>query len=89
MNWLMKQPEVSQAQRIPELTLEELLTELTKYGRPRVGMFDGTWNCTVEMNTNTIGADFKCASDFKHTSPISAARQCLERVYKAIEAYRT
>jgi hypothetical protein len=73
-----------------EPTLEELLIELSTYGKPRVGMYseDGTWHCTIEMNTNTVGAEFKCASDFKQPTPTVAAKQCLERVLKAVEQYR-
>jgi hypothetical protein len=71
-------------------TLEELLMELKHYGKPRVGMYSdkGTWHCNVEMNTNTVGADFKCASDFDMPTPTDAAKQCLERVLKAVEQYR-
>ena len=70
-------------------TLEELLTELKCYGQPRVGMYsnDG-WFCSIEMNTNTVGAGFKCSSDFKMPTPTDAAKQCLERVLKAVEQYR-
>jgi hypothetical protein len=69
-------------------TLEEMLIELSTYGKPRVGMFDRGWHCNVEMNTNTVGADFKCASDFGMATPTDAAKQCLERVLKAVEQYR-
>ena len=69
--------------------LEEILEELKQYGKPRVGMYgDDGWHCNVEMNTNTVGADFKCASDFKQPTPTIAAKQCLERVLKAVEQYR-
>jgi hypothetical protein len=70
-------------------TLEEILEELKHYGKPRVGMYsEEGWHCNVEMNTNTVGADFKCASDFKQPTPTTAAKQCLERVLKAVEQYR-
>jgi hypothetical protein len=69
-------------------TLEELLDELKHYGKPRVGMYDGGWYCSVEMNTNTVGAEFKCASNFDIPTPTDAAKQCLERVLKAVEQYR-
>jgi hypothetical protein len=69
-------------------TLEELLMELVKYGKPRVSMLGGGWHCNVEMNTNTVGADFKCASEFDISTPTEAAKQCLERVLKAVEQYR-
>jgi hypothetical protein len=69
-------------------TLEELLMELKHYGKPRVGMFDSGWHCNIEINTNTVGADFKCASEFGISTPTDAAKQCLERVLKAVEQYR-
>jgi hypothetical protein len=71
-------------------TLEELLNELKCYGKPRVGIYsdNGTWHCTIEMNTNTVGADFKCASEFGIATPTDAAKQCLERVLRAVEQYR-
>lgn len=91
MNWLAKVTPISQAVKVDQLTLEEIMLELKNYGRPRVGMYgdDGTWHCSVEMNTNTVGADFKCSSDFKQPTPTHAAKQCLERVLKAVEQYRS
>jgi hypothetical protein len=71
-------------------SLEELLGELLQYGQPRVGVYGsgGGWHCSVEMNTNTVGADFKCKSEFNHETPTEAARLCLERVLKAVDHYR-
>jgi hypothetical protein len=69
-------------------TLEELLMELKHYGKPRVSFLGEGWHSNVEMNTNTVGADFKCASDFGMATPTEAAKQCLERVLKAVEQYR-
>jgi len=69
-------------------TLEELLMELKHYGKPRVGMFDSGWHCNIEMNTNTVGADFKCSSEFDIPTPTEAAKQCLERVLRAVEQYK-
>jgi hypothetical protein len=71
-------------------SLEELLVELLQYGQPRVGVYgsDCKWSCSVEMNTNTVGADFKCRSEHNHSTPTEAARVCLERVLKAVEQYR-
>jgi hypothetical protein len=71
-------------------SLEELLIEMFQYGQPRIGVYnsDGGCHCSVEMNTNTVGADFKCRSEFNHSTPTEAARVCLERVLKAVEQYR-
>jgi hypothetical protein len=75
---------------LEQKSLEELLIELLKYGQPRVGVYNsnGQWHCSVEMNTNTVGADFKCKSEFNHATPTEAARLCLERVLKAVDHYR-
>ena len=71
-------------------SLEELLIELLQYGQPRVGVYgsSGEWHCSIEMNTNSVGAEFKCRSDYDHPTPTDAARVCLERVLKAVEQYR-
>ena len=89
MMWLVKTDETP-AFRLNDATLEELLQELFRYGKPRVGVYgsDGLWHCTVEMNTNTVGADFKCSSNFDLPNPTEAAKQCLERVIKAVEQYK-
>jgi hypothetical protein len=73
---------------VKQPTLEELLMELKQYGKPRVSMIGEGWHCNVEMNTNTVGADFKCASEFGISTPTDAAKQCLERVLRAVEQYR-
>lgn len=90
MNWLTTTPKIADATLIKDMTLEETMTELLKYGKPRVGVYssDETWHCTVEMNTNTVGATFECKSDFKQPTPTHAAKQCLERVLKAVEQYK-
>jgi hypothetical protein len=89
MNWLAKVTPINESTRIQDLSLQELLLELKKYGKPRVGMYsEEGWHCNVEMNTNTVGADFKCSSDFKQPTPTDAAKQCLDRVIKAVEQYR-
>lgn len=90
MNWLTLPPKIDDATLIKDLSLEETMAELLKYGKPRVGVYssDETWHCNVEMNTNTVGATFECKSDFKHPTATSAAKQCLERVLKAVEQYK-
>jgi hypothetical protein len=90
MNWLAKVTPISNATKLEQMSLEELLLELKNYGKPRVGIYgsDELWHCTVEMNTNTVGADFKCSSSFDHPTPVSAAKECLERVLKAVEQYK-
>lgn len=62
-------------------TLEGVLQDLTKYGRPRLScMDDMTWYCSIEVFVTGKGIDFKVASDFKQKTPLNAAHQCHERV---------
>lgn len=89
--WLVKNNEIP-ATKLQDATLEELLLELKNYGKPKVGMYgsgtDETWHCSIDMNTNTVGAEFKCRSEFDMATPTLAAKQCLERVLKAVEQYK-
>ncbi len=68
--------------------LEDVLTDLARYGRPRVGMYsdDGTWLCAMDVNISPIGAKFEVRSDFKQTTPMAAAQQCRERLHAAIKS---
>lgn len=90
MNWLTRVTPISEARKVEDMTLEQLLNELVNYGRPRLGIYgsDMKWTCSVEMNTNTVGADFTCRSDHNHPSSTSAAKQCLERVLNAVKQYQ-
>lgn len=80
----------AEAHRVPEEVLEDILLELLNYGRPTVGVYgsDMKWHCGVEMNTNTVGSDFKVRSDWNHNTPIEAAKVCRERVLKAVAIYK-
>lgn len=66
--------------------LQSVLLDLARYGRPRLGMYgsDGTWRCSVEMNTTSVGVDFNVASDFKQADPLSAALQCRKNLHEAL-----
>lgn len=61
------------------------LMELIKYGHPRVSHLKGGWYCTVNMNTDTVGAKFDIDSEFNHPTPISALKQCRERIENALK----
>lgn len=78
------------AHAIPQESLNDIMMELLNYGQPRVGVYgsDMKWHCTVEMNTNTVGSDFKVRSDWDHTTPIEAAKLCRDRVVKAVSMYK-
>lgn len=74
--------------RIPAAQVDDLqsvLMELAQHGQPRLGIYNRSgWHCSVEMNSTATGVDFKVASDFKHPDPLSAAKQCRERMHEAI-----
>jgi hypothetical protein len=80
----------SEAHALPQDNLEDVMMELLRYGQPRVGVYssNGTWSCHIEMNTMTVGSDFTVRSDHGMPTPLSAAKQCLERVTKAVAVYK-
>lgn len=85
LSLLRKEKEPEQASKVVE-DLQEMLLFLIRYGRPRLSYHDGGWYCKVEMNTNTKGTQFDIASEFNHPTPISAAKQCQERIDNALKA---
>lgn len=78
----VKQP--TQAIREGHMSLEELLNELAKYGKPRIAHTGSGWYCAVEMYVSAAGVDFKVDSDFGMKSPMSAATQCASRMNQAL-----
>lgn len=67
-------------------TLEGVLMDLTKYGKPRLSCQDGmTWYCAMEVFVTGAGIDFKIASEFGQKTPLSAAQQCRERLLEAMK----
>lgn len=84
--WLSKIPEIKDATRLSQMELEELLTYMIRYGRPRLSYHDKGWYCKVEMNTNTEGTQFDVASDFDQPTALQAARMCHERITTAMKA---
>jgi hypothetical protein len=87
---LFKTVTEDEARPVPQESLDEILIELLNYGQPRIGVYgsDMKWHCNVEMNTNTIGSDFKVRSEWNHATPIEAAKICRDRVVKAVAIYK-
>lgn len=85
MNWLATKPKIEEARFVPQMELEELIVHMIRYGKPRVSYVSNGWYCKVEMNTNTKGTQFDIASEFDHPTPLSAARQCHERITSALK----
>lgn len=68
-------------------TLEELIDQLTPWGKVRVGQYghQGTnWHCSIEVHVAPVGARFEVRSDFDHPTPALAAKVCVERLRVAI-----
>ncbi len=69
----------------PEPSLEDLLLQLDKYGKPHVFRSDRGWHVSVEMSVMGAGIRFEVKSEFNHATPSIAAKVCVERVYLAIK----
>jgi len=68
-------------------SLEDVLLELAKWGKPRVSMPGGEgWYSCVEVNITPTGAKFEVASEFKMATPLAAALQCRERLLASVKA---
>lgn len=74
-----------EAEQVPNMQLEELIVHMIRFGRPRVSYVSNGWYCKVEMNTNTKGTQFDIASEFDHPTPLSAARECHQRILSAMK----
>ena len=69
------------------IPLEDLLTNLLKYGKPRIGYNDG-WYAAIDMATAAEGADFKICSEFGHKTPRAALAELATRVIAVLKAQR-
>lgn len=68
-------------------TLEDVLLELAKWGRPRISIPSSRgWYCCVEVNITLTGAKFEVSSDFGIETPLAAALQCRERLRESAKA---
>lgn len=68
----------------PTDALLDILLELERFGKPRVGFYIAGWACTVECNITPLGAKFEVSSDYGLKNPLIAAQQCLERTRAAV-----
>lgn len=70
-------------------TLEDVLQDLAKWGRPRVGQYGSThegWHCNVEVRVTPVGVTFEAKSDFKHATPLEAAIVCRQNLRDAVKS---
>ena len=81
--------EPTQAGRPSVETLEDVLMQLARWGRPRIGQYGSTdsgWHCLVDVTVTPVGITFEAKSDFNHATPISAALQCRKNLLEAVKA---
>ena len=71
-----------------QLSLERLLEVMCSYGKPTVHRMSGGWWVTCEMHVSSKGTTFKIESESKHTSPTTAAKECLDRIEQTLAHYR-
>lgn len=67
-----------------EMTLEQILEELSRYGQPHVTMSDRGWWSAIDMHVSAKGATFNIRSASGHKSAWAAAAECLERVRQTL-----
>lgn len=67
-------------------SLEDVLIELSKWGKPRIGQYgiDGKWHCSIEVRVNATGISFEAQSSFKHETPMEAAIECRKNLHDAV-----
>lgn len=67
-------------------TLERVLDEMVKYGKPYLHCQDDkTWYCKIAVAVMGTGCTFEVASDFGQRTPLNAAQQCHERLKLAMK----
>lgn len=87
-NDVAAQPFPQQPKAVPQESLEDVLVDLAKWGRPRLGQYgdDGAWHCSVDVNVAPTGVKFEAKSDFKRKTPLEAALQCRDNLRGAVKA---
>jgi hypothetical protein len=84
MNWLSRkvEPEALPA----NMTLEELLADMERFGKPRLGKYNTGWHSNIEVAVTAVGAQFEIKSEYGMPTPLVAAQQCHERLMQAIRS---
>jgi hypothetical protein len=59
---------------------DQLLIELSQYGRPKLLQTESGWWCFIEISNPGVGAKFTIGSEIRHRHPMDAIAQCLQRV---------
>lgn len=68
---------------------EERLEWLCWFGKPRISRVSAGWYATIEMNTNTTGAEFKVTSELDHATPSAALNLLIQRMLETLAKLST
>ena len=72
-------------EQVGDLSTDECLAEMAKYGLPRVFKMDGGWHACIDVFVTGEGVSFEVRTSFKELSPNVAVNKCLQLLMKAIE----
>ncbi len=68
-------------------SVEMMLIQLCRVGKPRISRIDNSWVCAVDMHVAAAGTEFKIRSEFDCETPFKAAQQCTERVVETLKQW--
>ncbi len=75
------------------MTLEEILVELQKWGKPRLVVCDKEnkyWHCSLDLNIKMPGGTYEIQTEHhEHMTPMSAARfvlRCLKETMGSLQS---
>lgn len=67
--------------------LEDVLKELSRFGRVWLFMSDDKWISKIEVNMTIAGASFEIHCDRNHTTPLDAVLQVRNRLLDALVSF--
>jgi hypothetical protein len=66
--------------KLSNLSLEECLVELEKYGNPRISKDKDGWHCSINVFVTGKGTEFKVRSNWEHKTHAGATNLCYTRL---------
>ena len=75
--------------KMQEADLADLLTELTRYGRPRLSFHDTGWHAKIEMHVESACASFDISTSFKEPTPLAAVVKLKQNIEATLKKYIT
>lgn len=73
--------------KITDHPLDYMLGEMSQFGKVTLGQYvtnDSSWHCSVKMFVVGQGISFEVKSSFDHLTPVSAVKECMQRLYEAM-----